>query len=183
MIKWHRDDGVVVGTLEPERVAWLRSRLAEFHALLDWRLSQYTTDYPLGEVLGIALPTEPTDHPPLQAVLRLHVAESEPTEVRLWWEPELIGGLRSAVADAWRNLPTEGGVVRLPDDPHRLRAWTRVLLSLRIAYLATWVPEALSAPLPEDAPADQRRRYDRACWLRAVVDTLGEFTGLGASRG
>ena len=44
------------------------------------------------------------------------------------------------MADAWRNLPTEGGVVRLADDPQRLRAWTRVLLSLRIAYLATWVP-------------------------------------------
>src|SRR3981081_3995964 len=62
VICWdRRSDDLVIGTFVPGQIQFLREQLCGLGDLLDWRMRQYSTEYPLGDQLGMPLPQEPPD--------------------------------------------------------------------------------------------------------------------------
>lgn len=175
VIFWDRVDSTIIGYCGADQVEWLRQRLTEFAALIDWRTAQYTTDYPLGAELGLPLPAGPSGEPALEFLLRMNLDEDLPEEARLLWEPDFLAWLREGVDHAVRVLPADGSPIVLHDNPETLRHWNAVLFNLRVAYAVTWVPEVLLHDELPEPPADLRPRYDHARWLWEAVHSLANF--------
>jgi hypothetical protein len=177
VICWdRRSDDLVIGTFVPGQIQFLREQLCGLRDLLDWRMRQYSTEYPLGDQLGMPLPQEPPDDDRLRAIIRYHWNDTEPEWAVLWWEPNLFGDLRVAIERVLATLPERGGVVQF-DHVDQADAWAWALAALRIALAVTArLPEALHGLTPDDTDDEFERRVFRTiCWLQYVVDTLYEI--------
>lgn len=176
VIRWARAGACFAGHGQPHRIRWLRARLGELAQLIDWRTAQYSTGYPLGELLGMPLPPELPSEPVLGTLLRAALLDrDDPAEIQLWWEPDFLAELRAGVTSTLATLDESTGMISLPADPAAVRGWSSVLLHLRIAYTATWAPELLTTGELPDAPADRQLTYQHAAWLWDAVNTLHAF--------
>ncbi|MBP2473559.1 hypothetical protein JOF53_002431 [Crossiella equi] len=181
---WDRTNELVVGSFTPAQASWLRRHLSGFASLVQWRMDQYHTDYPLGAELGLPLPTEPTEDRRLNAILDWHCCEEQSEEVRLWHEPDLFAGLYKDINLVWATLPERGGLVVLREE-RQIRAWFRVLLDYRITAAISWrVPDAiydLRREQPE--PGDELgRAFYLTTWLWDVAHELAETSDITVSR-
>jgi hypothetical protein len=96
MICWDRTESMIIGTFLRPQLDWLDHHFDCLDAALAARMRCYGTDYPLGEIVGIALPAEHSDDPVLLALIDYYMSE-EPPEIRLLWEAELFEQLREAL--------------------------------------------------------------------------------------
>lgn len=173
MIRWERADGRFVGLGRPQLIRWLRGGLLGLAGLIDQRMAEYSTDYPLGDRLGLPLPEELPADPVLATLLRAELLDpEEPPEIQLWREPDFLRQLRANLTAALDTLDEEQGVITLAEDAASVRGWSSVLLSLRIAHAAAWAPELLTTGELPDPPAGRRKVYRQAAWLWDVVNTL-----------
>lgn len=176
MICWDRNADSVIGVFKPVQISWLRRQLTGFRDLVDWRLRQYSADDPLAARLGVLLPSTPTADDRLRAVLDRVFPPGEPAEVRLWWEPDVLGSLRSGIEHVLATLPDRGGIVLLRSEPEA-RNWIAVMAELQLAYaITTGMPVAPDCPSPGELPAGPQRSYASLLWwLHDVVGGLRDI--------
>lgn len=178
MICWDRTDELVIGTFLPVQVRWLRRQLSGFRDLVDWRMRQYRCLDLLHAFVGMPLPVAAPEEPMLRVLLGRYFPEDEPEPVRLWREPDVLGGLRDGIDTVLATLPELGGVVVL-DTVAKARSWVGTLVDLRVAYaVKAGVADALDGPPPRQPPEHLETAYFHVGWLRQVVDGLAEIAGL-----
>jgi hypothetical protein len=179
---WDRTANEVIGVFNPRAVSWLRKQLGGYRRLLEWRYGKYTTDDPTAKQLGMPMPTEHAEYPPLVAALRAVISADEMDHVRLWWEPDVVRWLYAAAEIVLDTLPKDGGVVVLRET-HQVDAWKVALGNMRIVFaVAThvWpVPDGTEHKLytlPKREPKDLERDRALVDWLKRVVDGLEQLT-------
>lgn len=176
LICWDRNADSVIGVFKPVQISWLRRQLTGFRDLVDWRLRQYTADDPLAAQLGVVLPPSPTTDERLRAVLDRVFPPDELPDVRLWWEADVLGSLRSGIEHVVGSLPDRGGIVVLRSEPE-VRNWIAVMAELQLAYaITTGMSVAPNCPSPGELPPGPQRSYASLLWwLHDVVAALSEL--------
>ncbi|WHT22928.1 DUF2017 family protein [Crossiella sp. CA-258035] len=176
MIRWGRAGGRFVGITQPQRIRWLHARLILLRELVDRRTAEYSTDYPLGDRLGLPMPCAPPADPAMATLLRTGLLDpDEPPEIQLWHEPEFLAWLQDGITATLATLEDQYGLITVAVDPDAVRQWSSVLLNLRIAYAAARTPELLTAGELPDPSDDRRLAYAHAAWLWDAVNTLHAF--------
>jgi hypothetical protein len=149
--------------------------------LLEWRYTNYATEDPTANAIGVPLASGPAGYPPLVAALREIIPEDEPEPVRLWWEPDVVRWLYAGTQVVLATLPESGGVVVLRER-HEIDAWQSAVPNMRVVFAVAsgvWpVPEGTEShrhSMPKLDP--DRYQPDRALtqWLQQVVDSLTEI--------
>ncbi|MBP2322447.1 hypothetical protein JOF56_002832 [Kibdelosporangium banguiense] len=178
---WDRADGDLIGVFSPHAVSWLRRQMTGYRELLEWRYTNYVTDDPTANAIGVPLASTPAEYPPLVAALREIIPDEEPEAIRLWWEPDVVRWLYAGTQVVLNTLPESGGVVVLRER-HEIEAWQAAVPNMRVVFAVAagiWpVPagtEHNRHSMPKLDP--DRHRPDRALtqWLRRVVDGLTEI--------
>jgi hypothetical protein len=184
---WDRTASEVIGVFNPQAVSWLRKQLGGYSRLLEWRYGKYTTDDPTARALGMPLPTEPAQYPPLVAALRAIVPADEVEAVLLWREPDILRWLHAAAEIVLDTLPQSGGVVVLRQR-HQIDAWKVAVSNMRIVFaVATHVwpvpagTEHKLYTLPKREPKHLERDRALVEWLKSVVDGLERFSETAAA--
>lgn len=171
MICWDRSGEVIIGTFSRAQLDWLGRHFDCLRTALDSRIGQYTIDYPLGDVIGVALPREHPEDKVLLALVDYYMA-TEPPEIRLLWEPELFEQISQALRTATDLIPPTGGLVSLPDQ-RSLTDWLWAVEALGVATAAALErPELMRDPHP---PAPRDAPCFLISWLRGIFESLTDI--------
>jgi hypothetical protein len=175
---WDRAGDELIGVFSPHAVAWLRTQMAGYRQLLEWRYSKYQADDPTAEAVGAPVASHPTQYPPLVAALREIIPDDEHELIRLWWEPDVVRWLYAGTQVVLDSLPETGGVVVLRER-HQIDAWQAAVPNMRVVFAVAagvWPVPAGTEDKRYTMPALDPRCFDRdrtlTEWLQRVVDGL-----------
>ncbi|HEY3690766.1 MAG: hypothetical protein QOH09_4940 [Pseudonocardiales bacterium] len=177
MVICDRQGELLLLTLSPEGVRFLREQWSWLRELVRWQLAGCTDD-PLAQVTGLPVPIGAIDGR-LAYVVDYWCGTKETGPVRQLWEGWVLHDLEHSLTRVLSTLPRHGGVVQLPGHGYPSAAeWGWMLETLHVVLdvsgrvSITGSPDRILPPAPSAQDTESYRRSLR--WLEMVIDALAQ---------